>query len=563
MRAKHLLTSSLVCTLLSLLSASVCRAQTDGVVKQARHRAAAFLNVADNHLSRANLASLRTLQSVCVFNDSAKGSFVITSTNEDMPEVLGYSHDRLFDVNDIPPQLKELLEEYEMISQHSTSSTKAYKVALRKAASQISMEKNLNTALYNQQTPYNNYCPSGCYTGCTATAMSIAMRYYGWPLYGRGTHSYEWNGQTLSHNFNTVFDWNNMLTSYTQGNYTTEQGNAVAKLCYACGVSVDMNYSTTGSTGSLSDAARSLTKYFKYSPEVRLLHQERLGYSADEWMALIRNEINAGRPIIYSGNNAAKTNGHAFIIQGYRDNYVNVNWGWDGNYNDYFLLSSMIPYNSDAYDYSYDHYMIVNIVPDYNESEFSPLQTARVASTYNMICSVESVEKNVRFTVTTGNLQNRDDEAFEGYIGIALINKKSEIRDIVSSSTFKLQSGYYYSYYTLFCISEVNSEDGDSLALVWRYADNEDWKRVPGDGSIQSAIAVKGVSDTEDGIGGIDGEDNVVPQYADVFVYQMNGTLVARIPRQRVMRDYAAVLSSLGHGIYMIKVGNETRKVIK
>lgn len=485
-----------------LLGTLSIEAQTDAEVAQARRKAASFMDVKTNALSRVTLPKQTLTPSVCVFNDSASRSFVIVSTNENMPEILGYSDSGLFDSGNIPPQLEDLLDEYEAISKSATASTKTHKLSAKKATQLRASAKTLTTALYNQEEPYNNYCPSGCYTGCVATAMSIAMKYYEWPKQGRGSHSYEWNGQTLSQNFSTAFDWDNMLNQYEADSYTTTQGNAVAKLCYACGVAVDMNYSTTGSTGSLGDAAVSLVKYFKYSPETILLHQESLEYTSNEWMAMIKEEINAGRPIIYSGHNSTGTRGHAFIIEGYEDSYVKVNWGWGGHYNGSFLLSSMIPYDGedDYRDYSYDHWMIVNIVPDYSESEFSPLQTCRIVSEESMTCDAESIKRNTGFTVTTGNLKNRDDETFEGSIAVALINGDGEIEEICKSKDITLKSGYYYEKLSFSCKSSVNSEDGDSLALVWKYADEDEWKRIPGDGVVKSAIPVAGVNETEDGI---------------------------------------------------------------
>lgn len=290
---------NLLLSMTLLLCVSSIFAQTDIEVTQARRKAAFFLDVKATTLSRVALPKQTLTPSVCVFNDSVNRSFVVVSTNENMPEILGYSDSGLFDSGNIPPQLEDLLGEYESISQCVTTSAKTRQLSARKAVQLRASKKLLSTASYNQEEPYNNYCPSGCYTGCTATAMSIAMKYYEWPKQGRGSHSYEWNDQTLSQDFRLGFDWDNMLNTYEEGSYATTEGNAVAKLCYACGVSVDMNYSTTGSSGSLGNASVSLVKYFKYSPQVTLLHQESLGYTSNEWLKMIKEEIDAGRPIIY------------------------------------------------------------------------------------------------------------------------------------------------------------------------------------------------------------------------------------------------------------------------
>ena len=47
---------------------------------------------------------------------------------------------------------------------------------------------------WNQDTPYNNMCPTSsgtrCMTGCVATAMARVMKYHNYPLSGKGSYSY-------------------------------------------------------------------------------------------------------------------------------------------------------------------------------------------------------------------------------------------------------------------------------------------------------------------------------------------------------------------------------------
>mgnify|MGYP001768428418 CR=1 FL=1 len=51
--------------------------------------------------------------------------------------------------------------------------------------------------MWNQDYPYNAYCPEDedgpgghVYAGCVATAMSMIMTYYRYPIHGTGSHSY-------------------------------------------------------------------------------------------------------------------------------------------------------------------------------------------------------------------------------------------------------------------------------------------------------------------------------------------------------------------------------------
>ena len=113
----------------------------------------------------------------------------------------------------------------------------------------------LLTTAWGQGYPYNQQCPhwsngTPTYVGCVATAASQIMRYWGYPANGQGSISYSWynaspfnNGLvTLSQNFaNSTYDWANMPSSVSTAS-TTEQKNAVSKLCADVGYAFQMDY---------------------------------------------------------------------------------------------------------------------------------------------------------------------------------------------------------------------------------------------------------------------------------------------------------------------------------
>lgn len=554
--AKSFASTLALSVLLAFVTATGIHAQGAAAHKlQALEKGAAFLGVQKNALSIVKFSSQCATIPFCVLNDSASNSFVIVSECESLPDILGYSDCGLFDINNVPPQLKALLEEYERLSQHIARFSRQRKISARKSQLLKESSKTLTTASYNQKEPYNKYCPTDCYTGCVATALSIVMKHYEWPSQGRGSHSYEWDGQTLGFDFTTVFDWDNMLNSYEEDEYSTEQGDAVALLSYACGVAVNMEYGTSASSASSREAQRALVKYFKYSPECVLLDRQRSNCSDEEWLAVIKEEIDGDRPVIYRGSSSDKKNNHMFVIDGYSDNYVHVNWGWGGSYNGFFLLSAMTP-GDDGSDYSCDNWMIINIAPDYEETPFCPLQSWRNYASQGIASDVAEIEEGVSFNVTTGYITNRDDaDLVDFQLGVALINSNSDIRTIVKKvNVDTLKSNWYFSPITFKkCKSSVSSEDGDSLALVWKYANEEIWHRIPGDGVAKTAIAVKGV-DT-----GIENVADNAPFSAELSVYQLSGKLVARIPRNK----YSSLLSVLVPGVYIVKDGEKTKKVFK
>ena len=58
-----------------------------------------------------------------------------------------------------------------------------------KQAEEEEVEPLLTTQWY-QKSPYNQLCPSYTMTGCVATAMAQVMKYWNYPAFGRGSHSY-------------------------------------------------------------------------------------------------------------------------------------------------------------------------------------------------------------------------------------------------------------------------------------------------------------------------------------------------------------------------------------
>ena len=61
----------------------------------------------------------------------------------------------------------------------------------------------------------------------------------------------------------------------------------------------------------------------------------RTAYTDEEWITLLKKEIDANRPALYSGSDIT-AGGHAFVMDGYdSNNKIHFNWGWDGSANGY------------------------------------------------------------------------------------------------------------------------------------------------------------------------------------------------------------------------------------
>ncbi|MDE7350499.1 MAG: C10 family peptidase, partial [Muribaculaceae bacterium] len=197
---------------------------------------------------------------------------------------------------------------------------------------------------WDQGSPYNLDCPldgsKRSVTGCLATAMAQVIAFYGYPSVGSGSHSYEWKDLILDFDYGqTHFDFDNMLNSYSGRPSTQNQKKAVAKLMYACGVSVDMNYGAKESGARYLFIANALKEYFCYDAGVSYLLRNY--YSKDEWEKIVYEELLAERPVIYGGQ--SPEGGHAFVCDGYDEGLFHINWGWGGYCDGWYLLSALNP----------------------------------------------------------------------------------------------------------------------------------------------------------------------------------------------------------------------------
>jgi len=208
---------------------------------------------------------------------------------------------------------------------------------------------------YNVLCPYDKKFNENTLTGCVATATAQVMRYWKYPAKGIGKHSYTPASYpylgTQTVNFDsTNFDWASMPSTLGL-NSTPTQINAVAKLMYVCGVSVNMDYGVSQVDGSGSyeinygsnysnTAQDALVNYFNYDNGIKGL--QRGNYTDSVWIDILKSELNAKRPIIYGGS--GNQGGHCFVADGYDNtNFFHFNWGWSGYYNGYFDISNLSP----------------------------------------------------------------------------------------------------------------------------------------------------------------------------------------------------------------------------
>lgn len=409
-------------------------------------------------------ASLSTLgnDSYYVFNNDA-GGFVIIAGDDAVAPVLGYTSTGAFDANNLPEGLKDLLKSYE---QQIAALGKNYKANTTSTRAEFTGEKLLNTAKWNQGAPFNKYTPNNYVTGCVATAGAIVMKHHGYPAKGVGSHSYTWNGQNLTASFEHDYDWANMPGRYTGDNDAAFDG--VARLMSDLGIAVDMQYDNGGSASSLEDLVTALKKYFGYSKYARYLKIEDLG--AEAWNGRLRAEIDANRPILYSGAESYYT-GHSFVIDGYKDETFRVNWGWGGYCNGFYRIGALNPEawgTPTGEQYNLSQAAVFALQPSDGKEVLSNLRFIKVdgyLETMNM--NVTDVKAGKDLTLYLLPLQSYGENSYTGKIAIALKNAKGEIREVFAEKDIEgLKPRHYYKNKTLSQACSVDAQEGDYLAVV-------------------------------------------------------------------------------------------------
>lgn len=306
-----------------------------------------------------DVSSRYGMEEVYIFANVSGAGFVVVAADDIAQPILGYSLNR--ELGDaLPPAtaywLKCFEEEIVMARNAGRQADVSVKEAWHRLAVGESLDPSLPTAVapmitttWNQSPYYNTLCPDGSPTGCTATATAQVMKFWEHPQTGTGSHSYTCgNYGTLSADFgSTTYDWGNMPSSLSY--YSTQtQVDAVATLMYHIGVAVEMGYTPSGSGanaisfGSFDSPSseNALVQYFGYKSSIHGV--ERKFYGEEAWKTMLRNDIDAGRPVVYVGFDVEA--GHSFVCDGYDNNDMfHINWGWGGYCDGYYRVSAMNP----------------------------------------------------------------------------------------------------------------------------------------------------------------------------------------------------------------------------
>ena len=294
-----------------------------------------------------------------IYNVGRQG-FVIISGNTVLPPILAWSNQGNFpNLENAPENFVSWIRHYDEMIEYAVANNIAPETRIQllwdEAAQGVFGIRNtqtvdpLTTTRWNQDCYYNEYCPatSGgwwwggpcghCYAGCVATAMAQVMKYWNYPETGFGSHSYTHNeyGPQSANFAATTYHWDEMP------NDVWDYNDAVATLLYHCGVSVNMNYSASGSGAMSQDVETAMRSYFGYCGAK---YRQKSSYQDEAWIAMLKTELDLSHPIYYSGANG--DSGHAFVCDGYDSNdLMHFNFGWSGSGDGYYSTYDVNGFN--------------------------------------------------------------------------------------------------------------------------------------------------------------------------------------------------------------------------
>ena len=316
-----------------------------------------FAQKATNRASSANSSVEMAYESDELYVFNGNGGFVVVSADDQAAPVLGWSDGNAFDEQQVNPAAQAWIESYKQQIQALKNHGSLKTVAL----TNYEEVKPLVPFKWDQPAPYNKLLPMDQKTGersisgCPAIALAQVLATVKYPegamprgipeqdMYNEsgGAREYRQHLQALPA---TSFNWSIMGEKYSKDDQS-EGLTEVAKLVKYAGYAQGTVYSSESSEAWINATSEAARLYFGYS-EIGHLYRNTCTYQYYE--DFLYTELKAGRPVIYSASamdsKTFKTSGHTFVIDGYKNGYYHVNWGWGGQCDGYFLLTVL---NSD------------------------------------------------------------------------------------------------------------------------------------------------------------------------------------------------------------------------
>ena len=452
-----------------------------------------------NDLKTDQDAKTKAAPAFYVFNFAGTKGFVIVAGDDIVKPVLAYSMEGSFSPANIAPgaafwldgyeeQIKDAIvqklratPEIESAWDEYQANTVGSKLPNKSGTAVEPLIKSHwnQTPLYENKCPYDETAKERTVTGCAATAMAMVMKYHNYPKYGTGYFEYQTKKYGMrSADFGaTEYKWDSM-PSMLDGSSRTKQIEAVATLMYHCGVSAEMTYGLIKDGGSAAPViaddnqpcvAKALRTYFGYDPSLRGLR--RIGYTDEEWTILLKEDLEARLPVIYTGfSPVTGAGGHAFVCDGYDNSgKFHFNWGWGGDDDGYFEINKLNPGTN---DFRCGQEIVKGVRPLPGQGKHFNLNLSAPALVSSVILYQDSI------SIRTG-IRNNGTTDFQGSLGAAIFDTNQvHIGFVEIMSPVTMRPGENFDNLTFKNSDLTNMLPGKYMIGLMYSAAGDDWMEV-------------------------------------------------------------------------------------
>ncbi len=445
-------------------------------VDEAQNLAAEFFQESDiDRLAHKDALTLAHVVSddgsfnpVCyVFNAKDGKGFVIVSADDSSMPVIGYSYDSTWDIAYIPTSASYLLS--------APVDNVYYGGGATRVARAAQTAKLLSTPEWSQEAPFNNNIPNRRLTGCVGVALAEILKYHQYPA--NRPSSLIKDGES------NAYAWSQMGNGNYRDGYSMEEGEAVATLVADAAIAIGTDFGMSSSSAFEVKVPYALTSLFGYDSGVS--YKKRSEIDRNAWDEIIVNEIDADRPVLYSGQDVSS--GHAFVCDGYEMRgdtpFFHINWGWGGSANGYYASDALNPVVSKAHSYNDLMTIVYNIKPATNSLEWSPLHITSDERQVGLTLNVDDITKGP-FSVRAGAVKNISNTDFNGKLAVALFDAAGKQKALLNEgSNFNLIALQIHKYVDFNCTlpAGISVAEGDVVRLVSKANDSDGWLPVAGD----------------------------------------------------------------------------------
>lgn len=407
-----------------------------------------------------------------VYNCNSGGFVIVSADDRTSKPILGYSTTGTFNSEKLGINVKSWLDTYstQILALDTIQENPISRPTTRAIGENRHFIEPLVKVTWGQGEPYNKMCPKDyygqqCITGCVATAMAQVIYSLKYPTKVNAVNAY-----TTTRGINvpslepTTFD----------RDYFNE--DEIAKLMRYCGQAVMMNYGPDYSGADMYEVEKALETTFGFSVCTALM--EHNNYNETQWSELLYSELSSDRPMIYAGRG---TGGHAFVVDGYDDaeDLFHVNWGWEGDCDGYYIISSLIPTPYD--DYSDDQMAIVGMLPKATQISDDTSVNISYFDCVNLDISKDSDTNG--YTFECGNWKVESDLNQEGgiEIGLGLYDQNNQFIKVLTYERIDLFNTWLYHDYNPTVEIDGSLSLGEyKIYLVSKIDESSSWRKSKG-----------------------------------------------------------------------------------